>query len=143
MFSIKKNAVRHVLVRLNHHPHVDHHPPFNSRTAILYAPKGNPFKRDELYHKTAKKARKKSGVLQKTFTYFHYQKQCHICLISWLKAHKIREAGFLNFYFGPVSLLRSAFTCTTADTALAKTPMCTRSNRIIPKITKRCQVKKG
>ena len=110
---------------------------------LFYILQREPLKCGELYHKTDEKARKKREIFEKTFTYFCYQKQSRICLISWDEAHKIREAGVLNFKFGPVSLLRSAFTCTTADTAMAKTPMCTRSDRIIPKIITCCQVKKG
>lgn len=102
-----------------------------------------PLKRGGLYHKTDEKSSENREIFKKTSTLFRYQKQYCICLISWAEAHKIREAGGLSSKFGPVSLLRRAFTCTTADTALAKTPMCTRNSRIIPKITKHCQVKKG
>lgn len=100
-------------------------------------------KHNEPYHKTDEKSSENREIFKKTSTYFRYQKQYRICLISWAKAHKIREAGGLSLKFGPVSLLRRAFTCTTADTAMAKTPMCTRNDGIIPKIIKYCQVKKG
>jgi len=102
-----------------------------------------PLKRGGLYHKTDEKSSENWDIFKKTSALFRYQKRYCICLISLAEAHKIRETGGLSSKFGPVSLLRRAFTCTTADTAMAKTPMCTRNGRIIPKIIRRCQVKKG